>query len=300
MRALTRGLAIGFLLANSGEASANWRDDNPNQPNGYAASMYRYHHGTPDDDGPHDGYRASSFRSRNGLDRFAPPSEDGGDGGDGGGRWGSGGGGFGSGSGLGRHFRQGQAESEAFWQNRMQSQMQGRLQNQFGPAGGASLGSSSSMMNSPLRTRPAQFNFQQMKNGAPSSMPMQQLPMQQMPMRQMPMRQMPMQQMPVRQMPMQQMSMAQTPIRQAQQFPPMYGTRVSAASGATNVGMGQMPAPAFPGEYPVPMSNNYHYAPNSTGYGNAGALRSAVMQHPVGSLLRNSQGGFNQIYAPPQ
>lgn len=279
MRELTIGLAIAFLLANSGEASANWRDDNPNQPNGYAASMYRYHHGTPDDDGPHDGYRASSFRSRNGLDRFAPPSDDGGDGG---GRWdsGSGGGGFGSGSGLGRHFRQGQAESEAFWQNRMQSQMQGRMQNQFGPAGGASIGSSSSMMNSPMRTRPAQFNFQQMKNGAPSSMPMQQMPM--------------------RQMSMQQLSMAQMPIGQAQQFPPMYGTRVSAAPGATNVGTGQMPAPAFPGEYPVPMSNNYHYAPRSTGYGNAGALRSAVMQHPVGSLLRNSRGGFNQIYAPPQ
>ncbi|MBX3077277.1 hypothetical protein KF913_25425 [Candidatus Obscuribacterales bacterium] len=265
MRAIFCLVVTSVLLQGEG-AWANWRDDNPNQPNGYAASMYRYHHGTPDDDGPHDGYRASEFRARNGLDRFAPPSED--DSG-GGGRWGDSGGRFGGGSGLGRHFRQGQAESQAFWQNRMQSQMQ----NQLSPAGGAA-SLRSNYMRPGLATQPQHFQLTP-----------QQLPASSMP-----------------QMPMSSAPMQQVPGQQMRQYPPMYETRVTNPAGGYAQGFGaeQATAPAFPGNYAVPMSNSYHYAPNSTAYGNPSALRSAVMQHPVGSLLRNSQGGFNRIYAPQQ
>lgn len=254
MRALALCLATGFLLVNSGTAFVNWRDDNPNQPNGYAASMYRYHHGAPDDDGPHDGYRASSIRSRNGLDRFAPPTDDNDSGG---GRWGRDTGGFGSGSGLGRHFRQGQAESEAFWQNRMRSQMQNRMQSQM-----------QSRTQSPMQTQ-MESQLQSRWQGR--------------------------------------MQNQMRPADGAQANEMMAPRRfelnsAQSPSNAMKTTSGQqmaMPALQNGGfSYAVPMSSNYHYAPNSTMYSNIGALRSSVMQHPVGSLLRNSQGGFNQIYAP--
>jgi hypothetical protein len=266
-------LVILLLLFNADCARANWRDDNPNQPNGYAASMYRYHHGTPDDDGPHDGYRASEFRARNGLDRFAPPSEDDSTGGS---SWGGGGGRLGSESGLGRHFRQGQAESQAFWQNRMQSQMQSQLRSAVGvaPTG------QSRYMTSGFANQ-SQPHFQlgaQPQQSLTREMAMQQLPVQPVPMQQMPMRQ-------------------QTQVRQ---FPPAYSTRVINPAASYGQIREAGPSPAFPGAYAVPMSDSYHYAPNSTAYTNSSALRSAVMQHPVGSLLRNSQGGFNRIYSSQQ
>ncbi len=119
-------LAVLTLLFNGASASANWRDDNPNKPNGYEASMLRYHYGTPDDSEPHNGYRATEIRARNGLDIYAPPSDDD--------SWGdhdrsgsssrfAGGGGGRSNGLLGSHFRQGQAEGEAYWKQRLQNRM---------------------------------------------------------------------------------------------------------------------------------------------------------------------------------
>jgi hypothetical protein len=256
---------FSFYFGNCSGASAdNWRDDNPNQPNGYAASMYRYHHGTPDDDGVHDGYAASSFRERNGLDGFLPPDksdDDGWGGGDrGGSRWGGGGsgGGFGSGSGLGRHFRQGQAEGEAFWKNRLQSQMQGGQMAQMGQVG-----------------RMGQIGrMQQMGAGEQMNQGGQ----------------------------MSQMA-------RVNEMRQMMGNRYGSSPGAQNYGGGAGRMSGYAGEQPhfnqsyenqsMPASCNYQYAPNSfnnAGYGNSAALRSAVSQRPIGTLLRNSQGGFNRIY----
>ncbi|MBZ0189895.1 MAG: hypothetical protein K8F91_26855 [Candidatus Obscuribacterales bacterium] len=84
-RFLFVAVLFGFLDCGSAMAD-NWRDENPNQPNGYAASTFRYHHGTPGgDDGPANGYRATSIRSHNGLEGYMPPSDESS------GRWGGGG-----------------------------------------------------------------------------------------------------------------------------------------------------------------------------------------------------------------
>lgn len=130
-------VVAAFLLHCSSASADNWRDENPNQPNGYAASTFRYHHGTPGgDDGPANGYRASSFRSSHGLEGYMPPDKESS------GRWGGGGeserwgesGRFGGsgGGGLGRHFRQGQQEGAE-----MRRQM---LQNRFASGGQMGMG----------------------------------------------------------------------------------------------------------------------------------------------------------------
>ncbi|MCA9803565.1 MAG: hypothetical protein KC777_16450 [Cyanobacteria bacterium HKST-UBA02] len=124
-------LVIAVILAFSTTqgALADWRDDNPNKPNGYAASMARYHYGTPGGDEPANGYRATSIRSRNGLDGYLPPDQDdrwgSRDGDDRENRWGNTSLGRSRGGGLGRHFRQGVQEGQ---QMRMQGTQQMRMQ----------------------------------------------------------------------------------------------------------------------------------------------------------------------------
>lgn len=116
--------AICSTLSTS--ALADWRDDNPNKPKGYAASMARYHYGTPGGDEPANGYRATSIRSRNGLDGYLPPENDdnwGSDDRDD--RWGNTSLGRNRGGGLGRHFRQGVQEGQ---QMRAQGMQQARMQ----------------------------------------------------------------------------------------------------------------------------------------------------------------------------
>lgn len=229
---LVHGLTVLAFFVNCGAASANWRDDNPNQPNGYEASMLRYHYGTPQDDGPHDGYQASMIRNRNGLDVYAPPEKDDGWGSDSGSRWGNSGGSGrwgGGGSGLGRHFRQGVNESQNFWKQRAQYQMQ---------TAGPSMHAYGNGFN----------NVQSVPN-------MQQ-----------------------RQMQYGGMPAYNNAMYQNQQMPHF------------NTNQNMMYAN---------QSSNYQYAPSNaygTNYGNS-ALQSAVTQRPMGTLLRNSQGGFHKIYA---
>ena len=239
-------LILTFFFCCGSASADNWRDDNPNQPNGYAASMYRYHHGTPDDDGPHDGYRATEIRARNGLDRFAPPDKDD----DGGSRWGggdngSGGGGRwgGSGSGLGRHFRQGQAEGEAYWSQRIRNQMQ---------ASGGGLQSAGYVhgMQNPQygNAPPYPMNGMGGMNGMGQMGGFQNNQMYQN--------------------------------QQAQQFQRFnVNNQLCATSG------------------------NCQYAPSNGGFNSnysSTALQHAVSQRPIGTLLRNSRGGFNRIYQPQQ
>lgn len=81
---------IAFLVTSGVSADAqNWRTPNPNQPNGYRASMASYHyHGSYKEPAQQaNGYRATEARSKVGMNCFAPPStsESGG-----GGRWSSG------------------------------------------------------------------------------------------------------------------------------------------------------------------------------------------------------------------
>jgi hypothetical protein len=253
-------LTLLTVILNCQSASAdNWRDDNPNQPNGYAASMYRYHHGTPDDDGPHDGYRATEARSRYGLDRFAPPSKnDGwGDSGDsdggGGGRWGGGG------SGLGRHFRQGQAEGEHYWNQRLQSRM-----------GGAGMGMQSSGFGRMNSGMPAGY-ANGVAGGASGNGWGQQMQARQ-----------------------------QMQMRQAIPMPQGYSNSGASAINGGYPMNSQMPHFDVNNQM-VAASGNYQYAPSNGGYNNGSinstALRHALGQRPIGTLLRNSQGGFNHIYS---
>lgn len=232
-------MTVLTLFLSCGSALANWRDDNPNQPNGYAASMYRYHHGTPDDDGPHDGYRATEARARYGLDRFAPPDKDddsgsrwGGGDGDSGGRWGGGGG-----SGLGRHFRQGQAEGQAYWSQRLQNHMQ--------TAGGG------------LQSVSYGNGMQSQQYGNAHPYPMNNMGQMQ--------------------------GFQNNPMYQNQQAAQFQRFNINNRLGAT--------------------SGNCQYTPSNGGfnsnYANT-ALQHAVSQRPMGTLLRNSQGGFNRIYYPQQ
>ncbi len=251
MKLLSYLTLLALILNGQSAAADNWRDDNPNQPNGYAASMYRYHHGTPDDDGPHDGYRATEARARYGLDRFAPPSKNDGWGNsgdsDGGGRWGGGG------SGLGRHFRQGQAEGEQYWNQRLQSRM-----------GGAGMGMPSSGFGRMNGSMPAGY-ANGVAGGASRSNWGQQMQIQQ-----------------------------SLPMRQGY-----------SSSGATAFNSGYPTDNRMPhfdvNNQMVATSGNYQYAPSSAAYNNGSinstALRHALGQRPIGTLLRNSQGGFNQIYS---
>lgn len=122
-------VVIAFLCCDS--ALADWRDDNPNQPNGYRASTFRYHHGTPGgEDGPANGYRASSFRSSHGLEGYMPPDKSTS-------RWGDDRAGRGqsnrwgrrsndngmAGSMMGRNFRRGRAEGAAMRYGSLQQRM---------------------------------------------------------------------------------------------------------------------------------------------------------------------------------
>lgn len=250
-------LIVLFLFLNCRSASAdNWRDDNPNQPNGYAASMYRYHHGTPDDDGPHDGYRASEARARHGLDRFAPPSSDDDNGGSG---WGGG-----AGSGLKRHFRQGQAEGEAIWSQRLRSHMQAAS-----PMQNSGFGGGSQFVSGMNRQSTAYGNGGGTNAGG------------------------------------------------------AHGATFSCTSSGKYGGSRQMRmqelqrlAAAYkmqshPGNNQIPhfnvnkqnaaTSGNCQYAPSNgaynNGYSRSTALQQAVARRPFATLLRNSQGGFNRIYA---
>ena len=126
-------LVATLVFLGTGDARAdNWRDENPNQPNGYAASTFRYHHGTPGgDDGPANGYRASSFRSRHGLEGYMPPEESSG-------RWGGESSRWGgqsnddslAGSMMRRNFRKGRAEGAAMRYQSRQNPM--NYQNQMG------------------------------------------------------------------------------------------------------------------------------------------------------------------------
>lgn len=281
MKAKLSLVVMSTMVLNCNSASANWRDDNPNQPNGYAASMYRYHHGTPDDDGPHDGYAATEIRARHGLDRFAPPSDDAGDG------WGDSGGGgsrWGGGGGLGRHFRQGQQESQSYWKQRMQGQMRaanmGARSGQFG--GGAAAGHA--MQQSGTAGGGYARPMQQYGGGIGQAGSMGGIP----------------------------------PVGYVGGMPP-----VGNMGGTAPVGnMGGMPSvsqyvnypdgagremPRFNvdyNQYANHYSGNYQYAPPNVpynnNYANSTALRSALSQRPMGTLLRQSQGGFNRIYASGQ
>lgn len=238
-----------FLMCGSASAD-NWRDDNPNQPNGYAASMYRYHHGTPDPD-THNGYAATSIKTRHGLDRFDPPDDS-----DSGSRWGGGGGvGSGSGrwgdggSGLGRHFRQGQAEGEAIWTQRLRSHMQSS-----GGFQSAGYGGMQPACNG-MRTA----GYGNMQSGGYGNYEAARYA-------------------GARQMPSGYQGQG-VPAYQQMQQPFNLNNQVATTSG------------------------NYQYAPTNgeynNGYANT-ALRHAVGQRPIGTLLRNSQGGFNHIYYPQQ
>ncbi|MDX1988156.1 MAG: hypothetical protein SFV17_15840 [Candidatus Obscuribacter sp.] len=98
---------------------------NPHAPNGYNASMaaYHYHGGAPTE---HNGYAASSIRSRHGMDSLMVPTSE-----SGGGRFGSGGGGrFGGGDGGGRfggsggRFGSGGGEQGDYWGNHFRSRCQ--------------------------------------------------------------------------------------------------------------------------------------------------------------------------------
>ncbi len=201
--------------------------------------MLRYHYGTPQDDGPHDGYRATTIRNRHGLDRFAPPSDQSGDrwneerdsgSANGDGRW--------SGGGLGRHFRQGQAESEAFWNQRLQSQLQAR---RGLSAQTAQMGAGQYAPNAGVSAYYA-GQMQEYAGGSPAFQSAYNVP------------------------------------REWPKFQPNYNNEFANAN------------------------SNYQYAPpnvaSERNYYNATALRHAVSQRPIGTLLRNGQGGFNRIYMP--
>jgi len=260
-------LTVLSLFLNCGSASAdNWRDDNPNQPNGYAASMYRYHHGTPDDDGPHDGYRASEARARHGLDRFAPPSSDDDSGGS---RWGgdsnsSGRWGGGDGSGLGRHFRQGQAEGEAIWSQRLRNHMQAAspMQNS-GFGGGTQFGSG-------MNTHSAAYGNEAggYAGGAPRTS---------------------------------YSSVSGGGYGGSRQLRMQELQRLAAAYKMQSFhGNNQMPHLNVNNQVGA-TSGNCQYAPSygayNNGYSSSTALQQAVARRPFATLLRNSQGGFNKMYA---
>ncbi len=239
-------LVILTFLFNGGSALANWRDDNPNKPNGYEASMLRYHYGTPDED-THNGYRATEARARNGLDIYAPPSKDDGwnnSGGEGNSRFG--GGGYGRSNGLwGSHFRQGQAEGEEYWKQ--------RLQNRMPPS------------NMPINSGGSGYAGQQQMSG----------------------------QMPAYQrMPAGQQGSWQSQQAGGNAQWPMQANQIQGG----NVGY---PMNRFSTGYNQAGINscaNYQYSPYNSYGVNSTALRSAVAQRPIGTLLRNSQGGFNRIY----
>lgn len=249
-------LALLSLFLNCGSASAdNWRDDNPNQPNGYAASMYRYHHGTPDPE-THNGYAATSVKTRYGLDRFDPPDDS-----DSGSRWGGGDGGGrfgGGGSGLGRHFRQGQAEGEAIWTQRLQNHMQASAM-QSGGYGNGMQSRGYGMQSAGFGNMQAPMQSPGYANGGAGY--------------------------------------AGVPTGQMQRIQSM-------ASQYQNQGFppGEQPQQRFCVNNQIgAASGNCQYAPsNGENYANTTALRQAVGQRPIGSLLRNSQGGFNRIYYPQQ
>ena len=99
---------------------------NPHAPNGYNASMaaYHYHGGAPTE---HNGYAASSIRSRHGMDSLMVPTGESGGGGrfSGSGRFSGGGGGRfggGDGGGSGGRFRAGDGEEQGdYWGNHFRS-----------------------------------------------------------------------------------------------------------------------------------------------------------------------------------
>jgi hypothetical protein len=86
-------LLVAICAGNNPTFAQNWRTPNPNQPNGYRASMAAYHYkgSYKESAQPENGYRATEARSKVGMNCFAPPSSSERSEG-GGGRWGSGGG----------------------------------------------------------------------------------------------------------------------------------------------------------------------------------------------------------------
>ena len=117
------GAIILLSAISSGFQPAFSRDFevNPHAPNGYNASMaaYHYHGGAPSE---HNGYAASSIRSRHGMDSLMVPTSE-----SGGGRFGGGGGRFGGGDGGGRfgggggRFSSGGGEQGDYWGNHFRS-----------------------------------------------------------------------------------------------------------------------------------------------------------------------------------
>ena len=254
-------IIVACICFTSQSAMADWRDDNPNQPNGYAASTFRYHHGTPGgDDGPANGYRASSFRSKHGLEGYMPPEDSsGGWGGGSSDRWGGGGSG---GSALGYHFRKGQQEGQAYWRQRTQQQLQQRMGNpSLRPDGNPAMEMGS--MRNRFMGANGGSNYSRSNEGM----------------------------------------MGATNYGENGSFPRNgYASRARFAGAG---GYSQMPGSSRYGNGIAQQqqynTGNYQYAPSSTAYGNYGgnstALRAAVEQRPIGTLLRNSRGGFNHIYA---
>lgn len=290
---VSRCLLVAALLLNCAPAFADWRDDNPNKPNGYEASMLRYHYGTPGGDEPANGYAASEIRCRNGLDCYLPPGEGGpsgwggGGGGDDSGRWGA------DGSIMKMHFRHGMQEGQSYWNQRMQGRLnsshqirpnfnqgQGGFNQSQGGFGGNSFAQGQG------------GSFQNGMNGASR--------------------------------------VGMNGVGQGGN----YGRNPATGYGASSYGFGGTPYGASfqngggpfhsvqSNQYPAmshlqhinlnnPQGNfqnyanssgNHQYAPSNgtyyNHYGNSTALQTAVTQRPLATMLRNSRGGFNQIYAP--
>lgn len=80
-----------FYSGNNPTFAQNWRTPNPNQSNGYRASMAAYHYkgSYKESAQPENGYRATEARSKVGMNCFAPPSSSERSEGESG-RWGSG------------------------------------------------------------------------------------------------------------------------------------------------------------------------------------------------------------------
>lgn len=283
-------LAVALLL-NCTPAFADWRDDNPNQPNGYEASMLRYHYGTPGGDEPANGYAATSFRSSHGLDCYLPP-EDGGPGSSWGGAGGSDSGRWGAdGSILKMHFKHGVSQGQSYWNQRMQSRV--NSSNQIRPNFNQAQGG---------------FNGGDFARGQGGSFPNGMN------------------------------GFNRTGMNGAAEGGENFGRNSATGYGASSYGFGGTPygasfqngggpfhsvQPNQSNQYPSlshlqnvnlnnPQGNfqsysnyssgNHQYAPSNgtyyNHYGNSTALQSAVSQRPLATLLRNSRGGFNQIYAP--
>lgn len=79
MHKIVLSILLSNLLATligQGASAQDWRQQNPNQPNGYRASEFadKYHGRYHEPAQPLNGYRASEARSHYGGSRFEPPS----------------------------------------------------------------------------------------------------------------------------------------------------------------------------------------------------------------------------------